>query len=121
MKPLRDDTPCVLIYGFDSLLLETRAMVMQKAGFLTYKASCAQELSEGLARAACRAVVLCHTLSASEAEFASALAKDRIPGIKVIAIAHLPSTIRAAFYDDLLATHVPPERLLSVLDHAIPA
>jgi hypothetical protein len=119
MNPLRDGAPCVLVHGLDPVLLQTRAMVIETAGFLTYKARCIQELSEGLGRAACRAVVLCHTLSASEAEFASALAKDRTPGIKVIAIEHPPSAIRAAFYDELLATYEPPESLLSVLEHAI--
>jgi hypothetical protein len=69
--------------------------------------------------ARCRAMVLCHSLTPAEASLASALARDRIHGIKIIAMAHPRSPISVNYFGDVLGSFVEPRQLVSVLRHAM--
>jgi hypothetical protein len=109
--PISENAPCVLVYGQDPVLLETRAKVVQTRGFCTCEASSDSELLERLNKARCKAIVLCHTLSEREAERASLLAKQKIPGIRVIAMAR-----SSPAYDESLGSFVRPEDLLALLE-----
>ena len=109
-----DNAPCVLVYGEDALLIETRAKVIQTRGFRTCEAKSDSELSQRLNQGRCKAIVLCHTLSELEAERASLLARQKIPGIRVIAMARSSSA-----YDESLGNFVRPEALLAVVERTI--
>ena len=114
MIPISDDASCVLVYGQDPLLLETRAKVIQTRGFRTCAASSDSELSERLNKACCKAIVLCHTLSEREAGRASLLAKQKIPGIRVVAMAQ-----SSPAYEESLSNFARPEDLLALLERTL--
>jgi hypothetical protein len=117
--PLNNDAACVLVYGLDPMLVETRAKVIHTGGFCTCEAVSASQLSERLNRARCSALILCHSLSEEESGRASQLAKRKIPGIKVIAMSAQRSQSAPAFYDESLVGFVGPEELLSAVKRAI--
>ncbi len=109
-----DNTACVLVYGRDPVLLETRAKVIQTRGFRTCEATSDAELMERLKLARCNVLVLCHTLPEDEAVRAFRLAKQEIPRIKIIAMAHY-----SAAFDVILGGFTKPNELLAALSRVI--
>ena len=107
---VNDNAACVLVYGSDPVLLETRAKVIQTRGFSTCEAASEAELIERMKAARCKVVVLCHTLSESEAARAAQLARQEIPHIKIIAMAH-----HSEAFDESLGGFTNPHDLLAAL------
>jgi DNA-binding NtrC family response regulator len=85
--------PRVLIYGRHSTLLETRAQILQRAG---YKTSAVLELAAAekvLAQEPVDLSILCHTLTPSLREQALARARALQPAIRVLILsAHRSGT-----------------------------
>jgi hypothetical protein len=111
---MNDQAACVLVYGQDPVLLETRSKVIRTAGFRTCEAHSSSELAERLKPACCKAMVLCHSLTEQEAGRAALLAKEEIPGIKIIALDQ-----SSAVHDGGLNGFVRPEYLIAVLKRAV--
>jgi hypothetical protein len=114
MMPMSDNAACVLVYGRDSTLLATRAQVIRAGGFCTCEAKTDSEFLERLKPRRCAALVLCHTLSEGQAGWASQLAKQKIPTIKIIAMAQSSPAVDAS-----LGSFVRPKELLAVLERTI--
>ena len=111
---VNDNAACVLVYGCDPLLLKTRAKVIETRGFRTCEANSETELLERLKLARCNVLVLCHTLSEDEAERASRLARQEIPLIKIIAMAHSSTA-----FDINIGGFAKPYELLDALARVI--
>jgi DNA-binding NtrC family response regulator len=69
--------PVVLLYGHDEMLLLTRSLVFQQAGYRVNTARELQESSPLLGKGHVDLVVLCYTLSHAECVTAGRIAKNR--------------------------------------------
>ena len=72
----------ILIYGHDSKLLETRAWVLERAGFRVLRAASYADARHTLGREAIDLFIVCHTLLSREAEDVLADAHSDKPGVR---------------------------------------
>jgi len=73
---------CILVYGSDQLLLNTRTMVLEKAGYAVLTAIEASDVERIILSQKISLLVLCHTLSSEKCEAALELAESRRPVIR---------------------------------------
>ena len=76
----------VLIYGQDALLLETRCLVLESAGFKVCAATELDEVLRLLAERQIAVLVLCHTLPAEKCHIILASARERRQSLKVLVL-----------------------------------
>ncbi len=71
--------PCILLYGNDDYLLETRQLVLERVGFIRTVSSFLA-LHEIISTRNIDILILCHSLSREECEHALAVAHVHAPG-----------------------------------------
>ncbi len=84
--------PRVLIFGRHSTLLETRAQLLQRAGYKTFAVLGLAAAEEVLAQEPFDLSILCHTLTPSLREQALARARELQPAIRVLILSTDEST-----------------------------
>ena len=73
---------CILIYGRDAQLLDTRRMVLERSGARIWTATNLTDFDRIAGGILIDLIVLCHSLSTEECDHAQALARARWPLIQ---------------------------------------
>jgi DNA-binding NtrC family response regulator len=111
----------ILIYGRDHELLETRRLVLQRAGFQARtvtnlanaeKVSISQ--SNGL-------LILCHSLSVEDSEKALAMAHSRQHGMKTLVLMGTAPVCKLGQNDELMSSFDGPQALIATVTRLLGA
>lgn len=102
---------CVLVYGSDKLLLDTRTMVLVRAGFRVLAVLQPSEPEPVIEEHPVGLVVLCHSLSAARCESLLEFTKSRRPAIRTLVLTAGASVCADQHPTDVLSTFDGPERL----------
>jgi hypothetical protein len=71
--------PAILIYGHDTMLLETRRMVLENDGFHTWTAENSMDVAEAITSDRIEVLILCHSLTFEECQQAHFLGCSQWP------------------------------------------
>lgn len=108
--------PCILIFGCDRTLLETRKWILARHGHVTSIATELAEVERALAENPVRLLILCYSLNALECARALALIRSR-PAVRSLQLINgIPE------YDpsgEVLNVFDGPEKLLSTVDRLL--
>jgi|GEM_PF-4536442 len=77
---------CVLIFGHDDVLTQTRTLILNGSGFQVWTAATVEQATAAIASHPIETMILCQTLSAKERESAIALGETLRPEMKVLAL-----------------------------------
>ncbi|MGI4827852.1 MAG: cold shock domain-containing protein [Janthinobacterium lividum] len=75
---------CILMFGQDAHLLETRKWVLERAGFATTMVTTLAALNDAIAETFYEVLILCHSLSAMDCETSVSLAALQAPGMQIL-------------------------------------
>ena len=82
----RSTQVCILVYGSDELLLRTRTMVLEQAGFRVFTAIRPEDAETIIKTRDVALVVLCHSLSLENRESLLEFANVREPALKTVVL-----------------------------------
>ena len=109
----------VLVYGSDKLLLETRTMVLEQAGFRVLSAAEPSEAELLIGAHPVSLVVLCHSLSAIRCESVLEFAKSRKPAVRTLVLTAGVSTCANHGPTAVLSVFDGPARLTDIVRHLL--
>lgn len=109
----------ILILGHDEDLLATRQWVLQTRGYQVLTMHEPNTIQKVPLSAPVRLLVLCHTLSESEREMATATANARWPGVKSLTLVAESGRMPSGILGQLLHTMDGPAKLLSMVNEAV--
>lgn len=106
---------CILVYGSDDVLLGTRTLVLEKAGYKVFAARETSDLQDILLGQLVSLLVLCHSLSTEKCKAAIDFAENRHPEIRslVLTAGEAPCSERA--HDAVLSAFDGPRRLVETV------
>jgi DNA-binding response OmpR family regulator len=112
------DTPSILFYGHDELLLMTRRRILEGAGFRAGVTSQLKEISRLVCELPADLVVLCHSLSRTECVMAGLLAKNHRPDVRMLLMVadgffRERDSAMSEVADDILTLSLEPENLVA--------
>jgi DNA-binding response OmpR family regulator len=112
------DTPSILFYGHDELLLMTRRRILEGAGFRADVTSEVKEIPRLVRKLPADLVVLCHSLSRTECVVAGLVARNHRPEVRMLLLAadgffRERDTAMSEVADDILTLSLEPERLVA--------
>jgi hypothetical protein len=107
---------CVLLFGNDAHLLESRRMVLECAGCKVYVATRLLTLNLILADKPIDLLILCHSLSTEECERVKSVVQGHSPKVKVLTLTagDFPPCIASG--DRMVSTGGGPKALLNAVD-----
>ena len=76
----------ILVYGSDKLLLDTRTMVLENAGFRVFSATESEDAETIIETQGIALIVLCHSLSPQRCEAALRFANALQPAVKTLVL-----------------------------------
>jgi DNA-binding response OmpR family regulator len=113
------EPPCILIYGSDAVLIQSRGLVLEKAGF---SVRTALELNDAELIISTRQVqlcILCRSLSSKECLTLLATAQNLHPKLKILSL-HADTTICYMGMDvEVLGTFLSPKSLIETVSRAL--
>jgi hypothetical protein len=107
---------CILVYGSDELLLGTRTLVLEKAGYVVFPTLEASEMAKIIASQNISLLVLCHTLAPEKCEAALELAQSRIPIVRNLLLTAGESPCSELGHDALLSAFDGPRKLVEMVE-----
>jgi DNA-binding response OmpR family regulator len=116
------DTPSILFYGHDELLLMTRRRILEGAGFRADVTSEVKEIPRLVRKLPADLVVLCHSLSRTECVVAGLVARNHRPEVRMLLLAadgffrerdRERDSLMSEVADDILTLSLEPERLVA--------
>ncbi len=88
----------ILLVGFDTQLLRTRALILERDGFKVDQVDSLRELFHCLSSMHYALVVLCHSLAAVEQSVAISLVAAFVPEVKLLVLEkQLPASLESPF------------------------
>lgn len=109
----------ILLFGNDPLLLKSRQMVLESAGYEVYAAPSILALNHILANHPAShpidLMILCHSLSDEESNRARSLARARFPRMEVVILAVNSCVLHDADGDSVVDTADGPKTLLETV------
>ncbi|HEX4156156.1 MAG TPA: hypothetical protein VHY48_11130 [Acidobacteriaceae bacterium] len=109
----------VLIFGHDTTLLGTRALILGRDGFQVLTTTDAAETNHILARQSVDLLILCHTLSEQERRTALALARAAHPPLRALALVANATRYTAEGPEVTLSTLDGPRTFLAAVHELI--
>ena len=110
---------CILVYGSDALLLGTRTMVLENAGYAVFYALKPSEVEETILSQTIALLVLCHTLSSEMCKAALDFAEGRRPGIRSLVLTAGTSPCSERAHDAVLSAFDGPRRLVETVQNLL--
>lgn len=109
--------PCILLYGHDDHLLETRKWVLEPLGFSVRTVGSLPALNETILAHKIDILILCHSLSSEECERALEVAHTHAPEIKAVVLTGNDTTCArgAGPEDSVLDTWDGPKALVETV------
>jgi DNA-binding NarL/FixJ family response regulator len=111
MRVLMYEEACVLIYGKEPSLLETRRQILRQGGFEVVAVSKSSEFAE-LPAQAFHVLVLCHTLNPKEQQEAIAAIQRANPVLQTIIMTAYAPEFKAEATSRFLSAYDGPEALI---------
>jgi len=111
----------VLVYGKDLLLMETRRLMFQAAGFHATTAFTLAEAEAVLLYEPETLLVLCHTLTAARCEAALHMAYSHRHGSKSLVLSAGLPVCKLDREDELLSSFDGPRTLIATIDRMLKA
>ncbi len=113
--PAVSKSVCILVYGSDKQLLETRSMVLEAAGLRVFSATEPQNAEMIIETQNIALVVLCHSLSPQECDAALQFANSLTPIVKTIVLTAGASPCSERIPTEILSTFDGPGRLVQTI------
>ncbi len=110
---------CILVYGSDDVLLGTRTMVLEKAGYKVFSARETSDLQEILLGRSISLLVLCHSLSSEKCEAAIEFAESRHPVIRCLVLTAGNSPCSERAHDAVLSAFDGPRKLVETVQNLL--
>ena len=107
--------PCILLYGHDQHLLETRRWVLERSGYDIWTACSLLALNETISTRKTDILILCHSLSSEECERAVEVAHRHLPEIKTVVLTANNTDCSAGEADNVLDTAEGPQGLVAAV------
>jgi DNA-binding response OmpR family regulator len=116
------NTPSILFYGHDELLLVTRRRILEGAGFRADVTSELKEIPRLVHELPADLVVLCHSLSRTECVVAGMIARNHRPEARILLLVadgffgerdRGRDTSMSEVADDILTLSLEPETLVA--------
>jgi DNA-binding response OmpR family regulator len=116
------NTPSILFYGHDELLLMTRRRILEGVGFRADVTSEVKEIPRLVRKLPADLVVLCHSLSRTECVVAGLVARNHRPEVRMLLLAadgffgerdRERDSLMSEVADDILTLSLEPERLVA--------
>ena len=121
-EPASTTSAYILVYGSDDVLLGTRSMVLEKAGYNVFLARESSDFHEVLLGQTISLLVLCHSLSPEKCEAAIKFAESKRPVVRCLVLTAGDSPCSERVHDTVLSAFDGPQRLVetvrSLLQHA---
>ncbi len=111
-----DSPPTILIYGRDYDLLETRRLVLQKAGFQAWTVTNLTDAEKITVTQPSGLLILCYSLSMEECEKALAMAHSRQPAMKSLVMMGNMPVCRLGQNDELMSSFDGPKALIATVN-----
>lgn len=105
----------VLIFGRDTSLLDTRALILARAGYLVLTATDALEANRILASQPIHLLILCHTLADEERRNVLSVAHASQPALRTLALVANAAHYAADSPEAILSTLDGPRTLLAAV------
>ena len=106
----------ILIFGHDSVLLETRRLVLLHSGFDVTVALDVQKTADLLATRSFDLFILCHSLSVKDCESALALAHSLDSGMKTMILDTALTGCAGTAEDVVLGPFIRPQTLIDTVN-----
>jgi hypothetical protein len=106
---------CVLLFGNDEHLLESRRMVLESVSCTVYSATRLLALNRILTDRPIDLLILCHTLTTEECERAKSVVEAHSPQVKVLVLEAANFAQCAATGDRVVSTAEGPKALLETI------
>jgi DNA-binding NtrC family response regulator len=103
----------VLMFGRDSLLLQTRQWLLQSVGYRAHIARELAEVEDVLSRGEVELLVLCHTLAGEECEQAIALLQRWSPSAKCLVLTANGCSCLAALCEESTQARDGPRKFVA--------
>lgn len=110
---------CILVYGVDALLLETRRLVLARAGFQVCIATTLAEVEGIINIEPIDLLILCHTLSSEECSGALRVSHAMGPKIKTLVLQAQAPTCPAARQEDVFDIFSGPRALVTTAEQIL--
>jgi DNA-binding response OmpR family regulator len=110
---------CILVYGSDDVLLGTRTMVLEKAGYTVFSARDPSDFQEILLGRTISLLVLCHSLSAEMCAAAIEFAENRHPVTRCLELTAGDSPCSERAHDAVLSALDGPRKLVETVQHLL--
>jgi DNA-binding NtrC family response regulator len=111
----------ILVFGHDPILLETRRLILEKAGFQVWTATEANEAVQVLVREPIDLFILCQSLSHDECLPILETAHTLRPDMKNLILGGETLDRSADKHDTFLTTFLEPRALISFIQNKISA
>ena len=119
--PASHTSVCILVYGSDPLLLDTRTMVLEKAGYAVFIAREASDVERIVLSQKISLIVLCHTLSSEKCEAALELAESRRPAMRSLVLTAGTTPCSERSHDAILSAFDGPRKLVETVEKLLQA
>ncbi len=116
---MMDSPPSILIYGRDHDLLETRRLVLQKAGFQAWTVTNLADVEKITITQPSDLLILCHSLSREECQYALAMSHLRQPGMKNLVMAGTTPVCKLGQDDELVSSFDGPRALIATVNRLL--
>jgi DNA-binding response OmpR family regulator len=116
---MMDSPPSILIYGRDYDLLETRRLVLQKAGFQAWTVTNLADAEKITVTQPSDLLILCHSLSVEECEKALAMSHSRQPGMKNLVLMGAAPVRKLGQNDELMSSFDGPKALIATVNRLL--
>lgn len=111
----------ILIFGHDAILLETRRLILERAGFHVWIATEATEAVQVLVREPINLFILCQSLSHDECLLILETAHTLRPDMKNLILGAEMPAFSEDRHDTFLTTFLDPRSLISFIQNKIGA
>lgn len=113
----------ILLFGNDALLLKSRQMVLESAGYEVYVAPSILALTHILANHPAShpiyVLILCHSLTGEQCNRAQSIGREHFPQMKVVILAVNGLVSHTAEGDSVVDTAEGPKSLLSTVEELV--
>lgn len=112
-------SPLILLYGSDRRLIETRELVLRRAGFDVHAAMQLSEFEQAGNRSTPEVIVLCHTLMQKECDEALKVVRSRWPKAQQLVLTAGSRGCTDRNVSDVMDAADGPEQLINHVAHLV--
>jgi DNA-binding response OmpR family regulator len=113
------ESGCIVIYGLDVELLESRGLVLEAAGYLVCLCTRLTEVTHLIQTKKVDLLILCHSLSFEQSRDAATAIRALWPDIRILSLNNKELTSHPAMRFEAINDFVGPEVLITKISHVL--